>query len=51
MSTFIQATVTVSGRTFRAWVRANESGFSIVYDERQVQLAQLGDGTFVEVGA
>lgn len=51
MSTFIQATVTVNGRTFRAWVRSNEGGFSIVYDERQVQLAPLGDGSFVEVSA
>ena len=51
MSTFIQATITVNGRTFRAWVRAGQDGYSVVYEERQVQLTQLGDGTFVEVSA
>jgi hypothetical protein len=51
MSTFIQATVTINGRTFRAWVRAGQDGYSVVYNARTVQLAQQGDGTFVEVGA
>lgn len=48
LCTFIHATVTINGRTFRAWVQGDLGNFFVTYEDRQVRLRQLGDGTFVE---
>lgn len=49
---FILGRVRINGCTFRAWVRMQllpVVAYSVPYDGRDVDLQQLGDGSFCEL--